>query len=50
MTVEIFEETCKDVIVFDLSTEGLEPLKHRLIGTTLKTEKKKKFSRTGMKR
>ena len=28
----------KNNCVFDLSTEGLEPLKHRIIGVTTKTE------------
>lgn len=32
-----------NVIVFDLSTEGLEPLKHRIIGITTKTATEEKI-------
>ena len=29
-------------VVFDISTEGLEPTKHRIVGVTVKTEKEEK--------
>ena len=43
MSIHLYDENINDVMVFDLSTEGLEPLQHRIIGVTTKTVKEERI-------